>query len=92
MGEKSRLKKEGREVKDPLRWLRAEVDAKRLKMEQLSALYHQCKGLHDKALARLEASVATLTADGHPFYKNLETPPGAEAAASEVASNEASSQ
>lgn len=84
MGEASRRKKEGREVKDPLRFQRANIFAYSQREAQLAAAYHQALAAREAAEKKLEESVAKLTAEGHPFYKPTETAAAPEATASEV--------
>ena len=88
MGEASRRKKEGREVKDPLRWLRADVAAKDARQKMLSMAYHQTRAAYEESLEKLEKSIAALKANGHPLYQDApETAPAASDPAGEVASD-----
>lgn len=78
MGEASRRKKEGHEVKDPLRWLRADVNAKVAREKLLSTAYHQCREAREESEAKLEEKAAALKANGHPLYQDApETAPAA---------------
>lgn len=79
MGEASRRKKEVREVKDPLRWLRADVEAKEKRTKMLAAAYHQVRAAYEESLEKLEKSAAALKANGHPLYQDApETAPAAD--------------
>jgi hypothetical protein len=83
MGEASRRV---REVKDPLRFRRANVERFTREVAMLAAAYHKTREVLDEHTAALEAAVAKLTADGHPFYAAPDAPETAiapEAAASE---------
>jgi len=80
MGEASRRKKEGREVKDPLRWLRADVAAKEQRTKALASAYHATRAAYEESLEKLEKSSAALKANGHPMYQDApETAPAADA-------------
>lgn len=70
MGEASRRKKQDREVKDPLRWLRADVEAKEKRTKLLANAYHQVRAAYEESLAKLEASAAKLKENGHPLYQD----------------------
>jgi len=82
MGRKSREKRDGtREVKDPLRFQRANVEAKSQYVERLARAYHSAKADYDEHVAKLEKSIEQLKANGHPLYQDApEAAPAADAA------------
>lgn len=68
MGEKSRRKQEPREVKDPLRFQRANIAAFTQREEQLAAAYHSVKTAREEAQKRFDEASLKLAENGHPLY------------------------
>ena len=66
-----------REPKDPLRWLRATIEAKTARMEQAAQFYHYCRAEVDMLTAKLAQSEGALRAEGHPLYQEGQPAPEA---------------
>jgi hypothetical protein len=87
MGQKSREKRDGtREVKDPLRFQRANIEAKSKYVERLAGAYHSAKADYDAHVEKYNAAAEKLKANGHPLYTDApEAAPVADAESVEVA-------